>query len=244
MATISRPSSASSWARIEPVQPKPTITTSFGGNFLAMPPPVPTSAKASGVRRRLFRPVRVLGDSNRRQRVALVVPLAPPPVIVARPREPDHLPRRHVFVAAIDRIGEETLLRVLEKKIEEALGAFDLERTVFKSGNDLVLTRIGKLSERGPAKRRATMPVEARQCLPIMLRRRHRRLRALLAGAIVKRPAHVEAIKVAVGPGELTINEDGAPDVFSARGFRIGRNEPIDQGFDGSPFLRGEIMPT
>ena len=68
-----------------------------------------------------LRPVRMLADADGRQRLRLVVAVDPVAVVVVRAGKSDHLPGRHVAVAAIDRVGEETLLRILEDLGEEVL---------------------------------------------------------------------------------------------------------------------------
>src|SRR5665213_4375443 len=122
MAMTSRPSSVSSFAMIEPVQPSPMITTSFLGSF--------RDIAASLC---FLRPGRAAGDGHRRQRIALVVPFDPVEIVVAGARIPDHLPRDHVAVAAIERIGEEAGLDILEDLFEErlAVGRIELDRTAF-----------------------------------------------------------------------------------------------------------------
>ena len=54
----------------------------------------------------------VIIDADRRQRDALIVPVDPVAIVVMRARKTDHLPRRHVLVAAIDRVGKKAILRV------------------------------------------------------------------------------------------------------------------------------------
>ena len=54
---------------------------------------------------------------------ALIVPVDPVAIIVMRAGKADHLPRRHVLVAAIDRVGEKAVLGVLEDELEEILAS-------------------------------------------------------------------------------------------------------------------------
>src|SRR3569623_1508438 len=112
MATTSRPASVSSWARMAPVQPKPTITTSLRGSLRAIVLP-------------FVRPFRAAGDRHRAVRIRLIVLADVVAVVVTRARKTDHIPRHHVAIAAIDRIGEEALHGVLQHEIEEHL-AVDL----------------------------------------------------------------------------------------------------------------------
>src|SRR5690348_6173346 len=94
-ATTCRPTSVSSFARIDAVQPKPTSTTSLGGSLLAM-----SRLPDAGV---------APGDAHIRhvELLAELVDLCH--VVVARPRKTDELPADEVLVPAVDRIGEEAL---------------------------------------------------------------------------------------------------------------------------------------
>jgi hypothetical protein len=90
-----------SFAEIEPVQPRPTMTTSFGGSFRAITlMPVVRALRA--------RPVCVPTDVDGRVRVAFVVAPDPVAVVVARSGKADHPPGAHVAVAAVDRIRRRT----------------------------------------------------------------------------------------------------------------------------------------
>jgi hypothetical protein len=53
------------------------------------------------------------------------VALDPIEIIVTRAGEADHLPTDHVAVAAVERIGEETLLHILEQVLREKRLAVD-----------------------------------------------------------------------------------------------------------------------
>src|SRR6187551_2187327 len=121
----SSPSSVSSLAMIEPVQPRPMMTTSLRGSLRAMGP--------SADFRRPIRPPR---HADGRQRKALVVTMDPVEIIVAGPRVPDHAPPRHVAIAAIDRVGKEALLHVLDRLLEErlAVGAFEFHAPALETG--------------------------------------------------------------------------------------------------------------
>src|SRR5690242_4354690 len=99
------PAPVSSCARIEPVQPSPTITTSVDGSVRVM------TCIARGDGPSMGDPIGSAGDADRRQREALVVALDPVAIVVAGARKPQHLPADHVAVAAIERIGEEALAR-------------------------------------------------------------------------------------------------------------------------------------
>src|SRR5690348_3333059 len=129
------PAPVSSWARIEPVQPRPMITTSVDGSMRVMACALAHCGASMGD------PSRPAGDADRWQRVALVVALDPVAVVVARAREAQHLPADHVAVAAIDRIGEEALARVGQYLLEQPLGAgaVELDRALLEAAQQLVL---------------------------------------------------------------------------------------------------------
>ena len=90
-------------------------------------------------------PVGAAGDGDRRQREAFVMPVDPVEVIVAGAGEADHLPGDHVAVAAVDRVGKEALLDVLERLLEESLavGAFQLGLAALEAFEEFVLLAIG-----------------------------------------------------------------------------------------------------
>src|SRR6185437_1800216 len=125
---------------MEPVQPRPTITTSRFLSFFAI------SARCRV-------PVRpAAADRDRRQREALVIPPDPVAVIIARAGKADHLPGAHAAIPAIDRVGEEAVLCVLDQHLEEAAAARPLELQLagFDPVDELVLVRPRKLVEALP----------------------------------------------------------------------------------------------
>ena len=147
-ATTSRPSSVSSCARIEPVQPSPMMTTSF---VAACAP-----CLASGL---VGVHSAAPDDADGRMGIALVVTADPVAVIVTGAREADHLPRAHVAIAAVDRIGEKSLLHVLEQALEErlAVDAVELERAALEALNDGVLVGAASSAKALPACSRRAM---------------------------------------------------------------------------------------
>ena len=109
------------------------MATSFGGSLPAIS---------------LLLPVRVIADPYRGQRIPLVVTPDPVTVVVASTRKANHLPADHVAVAAINRVGEEALLRVLQQLLEEAaLRISKIDRAILQPCNDLVLVGITKFDE-------------------------------------------------------------------------------------------------
>jgi hypothetical protein len=77
------------------------------------------------------------------------VTLDPVPIVVACARKSDQPPSRHVTIAAIDGIGEKSLLRVLQEQREElrAVGAFERDRSRLEAGEHLVLVLRPELPE-------------------------------------------------------------------------------------------------
>src|SRR4051812_17001557 len=231
----SSPSSVSSLAMIDPVQPRPMMTTSFFGSLRAM-----------GVSSTAFRrPVHSARDADGRKRKALVVTVDPVEIVVARAGVPDHPPRDHVAVAAIDRIGKETLLHVLDRLLEERLsvGALELHAVVLETTENTVLVAVAELREGFAGIVRATIAVERRQALAIFLRRPGLGLRSLLLGSQQEGRAVVEALLPAIGTGHLAVDVDGASGVFSARRIRVGWNDAVREGFDGTALRAGEEKP-
>src|SRR5262249_35262040 len=116
----------------------------------------------------------MIADAHGRQRKALVVTLHPFPVIVTGARKADHLPGRHVLIPTVNRIGKKALMRVREKDLEEVLTAepLELHRAMLEAADEVVLPRVGKVSERLAAEFVATVAIQCGQGLPIVLRRR------------------------------------------------------------------------
>src|ERR1700722_4769186 len=94
-AMTSSPASVSSCARIEPVQPRPIMTTSFLGRLRV----------TGGPQLRLWSPFGASGDTDRRQREALVVTAHPVEIVIAGTRIAYFFLLFHFHVLAIIRIG-------------------------------------------------------------------------------------------------------------------------------------------
>src|SRR5690349_12215301 len=93
-ATTLSPASESSFAKMPPVQPRPTITTSTSLSLVAMFPP----------------PSAQIRDAHGGVRKDLVAELADVLAIDRdRARKAEHLPARLVAIAAVDRVGEHAL---------------------------------------------------------------------------------------------------------------------------------------
>ena len=65
----------------------------------------------------------MIADSDYRQGDACVMTIDPVAVIIVRARKSNHLPRRQIFVAAIDRIGKKAISRISEDLDEELVEA-------------------------------------------------------------------------------------------------------------------------
>ena len=116
------------------------------------------------------------GDADCRQRNAFIVTVDPVAIIIVRPRESDHLPRGHIFVAAVNRVGEEAVPGVRENEREEALAveAIELERAVLQTRDDLVLLVVGEIRKALAAVFVAAGIIECGKRLAVMLRGRER----------------------------------------------------------------------
>src|SRR5579862_5166467 len=101
--TTLRPALVSSRARIDPVQPTPMTTASVSLSVIMTHPP---SGKIRDRARRL---------------VVFLAKVFFDVLAVGRgeTRIADHLPRRHVAIAAIDRVGEKAFHAQIEQRVEE-----------------------------------------------------------------------------------------------------------------------------
>src|SRR6185503_19030487 len=232
MAMTSSPWSVSSFAMIEPVQPRPTMTTSLCGSLRAM------SA-------RLRCPVGTAGDGDGRQREAFVMPVDPVEVIVAGAGEADHLPGDHVAVAAVDRVGKEALLDVLERLLEESLavGAFQLGLAAFEPLEQFVLVVVGQLREMLAALVSRAIAIKRGQPVAVCFGDVAFRLRAEVLGRRHEGRAVVMSGIVAVGAGELTVEIDGAAGILAARRCGIGGDDAVGNRLDSAAFIAVEKMP-
>src|SRR5689334_18309214 len=106
--TTFKPALVNSRAMIEPVQPTPITTASTSLRMVAM-----FASPSREVRNRLRRLVVLLTEV----RFDLLA------IGGGKARVADHLPRGHVAVAAVHRIGEEALHRHLQQRVEERRAA-------------------------------------------------------------------------------------------------------------------------
>src|ERR1700683_2057712 len=178
MAMTSSPSSVSSWAMIDPVQPRPMMTTSFLGSLRAMV----TSP-------RFRRPLCATSHADRRQRKALVVAIDPVQVVVTGSGVADHFPCDHVAIAAVDWVGEKAHLKVFDDFGEKRLsvGAVELQFAAFKIAKHFILVAIGQVSELLARIFRLARLIERREARAVILPRTALRLVSLILHARLKR---------------------------------------------------------
>jgi hypothetical protein len=172
------------------------------------------------------------------------MPVHPFAVVVMSAGKADHLPRRHVLVAAVHRVGKETSVSVVEDLLEKVLTAAlpKPELVIFEVLDDRVFLGVGQRSK-SLAERLAAVGVQGGQRLAIMFRRRDVGLHPLLLGAVLKWTFHVEPAVMSIRARKLAVDEDGAAEVLAARRELIGGNQTIDDRLDGRSLLRVEIKP-
>src|ERR1019366_9368026 len=107
-----RPEAASSLARMEPANPTPMTTTSTSLSFCG----IGLFPTRSGGHRVVARAIGDAQGFSMKFNSMLIDQIV---VIRIRAGETDHLPCNFVLVAAINRIGEESFNRVLQKEVEE-----------------------------------------------------------------------------------------------------------------------------
>src|ERR1041385_8993249 len=148
-------------------------------------------------------------------------------------RIPNHLPRRFVLIAAVNRIAKKALHRRLICHLEKLFA-----RQVVKSDCGFVQTFQSLLFIR---RREAieflpilflAIPVHCSNTGPEEFRRRERKLVSLTRRALRPRSLLVEAIALAPCSGQLAINESRKAEIGSGRRQLIGRHEYINQSLD------------
>src|SRR5690606_30514505 len=129
-------------------------------------------------------------------------------VVVARAGKADEAPADHVPVAAINRIAEETLDRVVENEFEKGRrrDALEFEFAFLHGREDAVLDLgaefVERLSFMGPA----TVRVERGERLAVEPGRRAFELVSLLLGALGERAFRVPAFAAAIKAGKLPVD--------------------------------------
>src|SRR5882757_4695264 len=191
-ATTFRPASVSSLARMPPVQPSPTMTTSTSLSFMVM-----------------ARPSTHVRDADRlgRERLASIFLH-----MVAMHRndagKTDDRPSCLVAIAAVDRVGIDAFDHGLIKRRPESPHRQPVVESDFSGGQtDQYLLA---LRDFDPVKRfavrLAAMRVGRLDAGTIELRGRQRQLKTLARGALLPGALHVQALTLAPGAGECAID--------------------------------------
>src|SRR5262249_40882406 len=159
---------------------------------------------------------------DRRQGKAFVVTTDPVEVVVSRARIADHLPRDHVAVAPVDRVGKEAHLNVSDDLREErlAVGSFELDFSAFQTLQDEGLVVVRNVGERH-TERALACSIQRSKAFTIFLGRALLRLMALVRCAGLKRRTQVESFLSSVGAGQLPVDEYGATGFLSAGRFGV-----------------------
>src|ERR1700726_3704040 len=190
--TTCRPALVSSRAMMLPVQPMPTMTASTSFKRVAMAPSL-----------------RKVRDRLRRRGVTLVaVRLDQVGVGRGQAGKADHLPRHLVAVAAVDRIGEETLHGEVEQRIEKLL-AVEI--------NELGLALVERLDRLFALALRKTVEILAlgltgpridrHDAGGEELARRQRQLIAVFGLGLAERTTAIELCAAAPRPRQLAVDE-------------------------------------
>src|SRR5665213_2466215 len=175
---------------IEPVHPRPTMTTSFAGSFLVMRPPLAF----------LWGPFGTARNAYGRMWIALIVSFDPIAIVVMRPGESDHLPPAHVPIAAVDRIGEKSALHILQQGVKKSLAidALELDRSLLKALQDLILLVWWHVNPGFTAVLGLAVAIQCRKRGAVDLGRVLCRLRPLLFGAFYEWRMCVETVPMAI----------------------------------------------
>ena len=153
---------------------------------------------------------------------------------------------RHVLVAAIDRIGEEALHRVLQKQREEPGGLHairQLDLSGLHGGQEGVLILRLELDE-GLAVSLFQERIDGRQSGAVALCRICFALVALCRQSRLERALRVEPARCPEGTRKLPVDVDRAAGFLAADAEVVVGNEPVDDGLDQSRFLRREELPA
>src|SRR6478735_2639866 len=209
-------------------------------------PAAPAAPAAFKSRRRVFSTACLasgeIGDRVRRL-VVLLAEIRPDLFAVSgwQAGIADHLPRRHMAVAAVDRVGEESLHADLQERVEEhrAGKARELRLPLFHCLQRSLALRRGKPVEI-LAVGLARPGVGGCDTGAEEFSRRQRKLIAEFRFALWKGPVAIEPRAGAVGACELAIDERRDP-AFAPRGRKfVGGNDRIRGGDEESVLGRGE----
>src|SRR6185369_4170240 len=195
-ATTFKPASVSSFARMPPVQPRPTITTSTSLSFVAMCRPPSAHVRNAD---------RIIGERLVLEFLDVLT------MHRDRAREADQPPAGLVAVAAMDRVGEHALHHALINHCPELARrqpAVEVDAAARKCDQHLLTLRFGELVEALVAVGLAAVRVGGGNAGAIELRGRQRQLIALARLALLPRALHIEAVAVAPGASERAVDVD------------------------------------
>src|SRR5262249_6693048 len=226
-ATTLSPASVSSLARMPPVQPRPTITTSTSLSFVAMcrPPSAHVRNADRFIGERLvFEFLDVLAMHR------------------DRAREADQPPAGLVAVAAMDRVGEHALHHGLINhgpELARRQATVEVDAAARECDQHLLALCFAELVE-ALVVGLAAMRIGGGDAGAIELRGRQRQLITLARHATLPWALHVEAIAIAPGARERAVDIDVDADVGALRAQFVGRHHVIDQRLDEGGFLEIE----
>lgn len=155
----------------------------------------------------------------------------------------DHLPRRHVAVAAVDRVGEIPFTRIPQQQCEEGRAHHGVGRQHALFGlreqriaparielrERLAVCGGGRAVEQGDAG-----AVQLARCLAQLVAQRRWRFR-------MKRSLHVPVRAVAVRQLHLPVEEHRHAGLHAAWTVAVLRDQPVHRGVDEGPLGGGEI---
>ena len=147
------------------------------------------------------------------------------------------------MIAAIERVGEIALLRVLQQGGEEIAQLWlNADFTLLQGGQRQIL-RGGVQHRKIRSVLHVTPRVKRRDAFAVDLRGVQRRLPATQRiGGRIMRAQHVPVIRTPVIPGQLAVDEDGHAGLDRAGTVTIRGDQPRGGGKDEGPFLGGEIF--
>src|ERR1700722_4339143 len=180
-----------------PVHPKPTNTASTGLSVVV-------TALRSLPARTAFEAHGWVGNT-------LSVPRHPFLVVIVCAGKSDHLPRAHIFVAAVDRIREVAFLGVLKKHREEGFTvdpAIELDLAALQSLEHLVLILGPQMTEHGAVEILADILVDRRNRSAVQLSGTEAGLITLFRSTLGPRAPKIIMIAAAEFSGELSIQEN------------------------------------
>src|SRR3954469_25312602 len=223
-ATTFNPASASSLARMPPVQPSPTMTASTSFNLVAM-----SSSSAH---------VRDADGCGWKFLVAIFLDILP--MHRDRAGKTDQPPARLVAVAAIDRVGEHPLHDRLVQRGPEHTGGQSIVEAQLAGGerHEHVLALLVIEPVERFAIRLAAMGIGCFDAGAIELRRRQRQLVALAREAELPWPLHVKTLALTPAAGERAVDKDVDADIGALRSEIVGGHHVVDQRLDERRFLQ------